>query len=366
MNMSHEIRTPLNAIVGFLRELNREQLNYSQKTLVNNSSLASFHLMAIINNILDISKIEAKEMHLDNKNFNFESKIANVISVLQIKAREKNLLLTSYISDSIHPILKGDILRIEQILYNIAGNSLKFTKKGAVSIRCEMLHDFPKSQDIRISIADTGIGMDSKFIKEIFKKFSQEDHTITRKFGGTGLGMSISYELVHLMDGQIEIESKKNIGTTVHITINLKKGKTINSITNNKYSKINLENISILLVEDNAINRIIAKKSLLNYNCNVTAVSSGNKAIEILKKQKFDIILMDIIMPEMDGAEATRYIRNELKIETPIIAFTANAFKSEIEKFIELGMNDYVIKPFDENLLIQTIAKYTIQKKSIE
>jgi PAS domain S-box-containing protein len=366
MNMSHEIRTPLNAIMGFLRELNREELNDSQKTFVDNSSLASFHLLAIINNVLDISKIEAKEMHLENKNFNFESKIENVLSVLQNKAKEKNLILTSYISDKINPILKGDILRIEQILYNIAGNSLKFTKKGTVAIRCEMRKDFPKSQDIRISITDTGIGMDSKFLKEIFNKFSQEDHAITRKFGGTGLGMSISYELVRLMNGQIEIESKKSKGTSVHIDINLKKGKIINSSDkSNQHSKINLKNISILLVEDNAINRIIAKKSLLNYNCSVTEVSNGHKAIEILKNQTFDVILMDIIMPEMDGIEATRHIRNELKIDTPIIAFTANAFKSEIEKFIELGMNDYVIKPFDENLLIQTIAKYTVQKNRL-
>ena len=365
MNMSHEIRTPLNAIVGFLRELDREELSDSQKIFVNNSSLASFHLLAIINNVLDISKIEAKEMHLENKNFNFESKIENVLSVLQNKAKEKNLILTSYISEKIHPILKGDILRIEQILYNIAGNSLKFTKEGTVSIRCEMMQDFPNSQDIRISISDTGIGMGSKFLKEIFNKFSQENHAITRKFGGTGLGMSISYELVRLMKGQIKIKSKKNNGTKIHIDINLKKGKTINSLINNSNcAKLNLENISILLVEDNAINRILAKRSLLNYNCNITEVSNGHQAVEVLKNHKFDVILMDIIMPEMDGIEATRYIRNELKIDTPIIAFTANAFKSEIEKFLELGMNDYVIKPFDENLLIQTIAKYTVQINS--
>ena len=365
MNMSHEIRTPLNAIVGFLRELDREELSDSQKIFVNNSSLASFHLLAIINNVLDISKIEAKEMHLENKNFNFESKIENVLSVLQNKAKEKNLILTSYISEKIHPILKGDILRIEQILYNIAGNSLKFTKEGTVSIRCEMMQDFPNSQDIRISISDTGIGMGSKFLKEIFNKFSQENHAITRKFGGTGLGMSISYELVRLMKGQIKIKSKKNNGTKIHIDINLKKGKTINSLINNSNcAKLNLENISILLVEDNAINRIIAKRSLLNYNCNITEVSNGHQAVEVLKNHKFDVILMDIIMPEMDGIEATRYIRNELKIDTPIIAFTANAFKSEIEKFLELGMDDYVIKPFDENLLIQTIAKYTVQINS--
>ena len=363
INMSHEIRTPLNAIIGFLRELNREKLNDSQKIILNNSSLASFHLLAIINNILDISKIEAKEMHLENKNFNFKNKIINVISVLQNKARAENLTLTTFISDKIHLILKGDVLRIEQILYNIAGNSLKFTKKGTVTLRCDMIKDYPKSQDIRISISDTGIGMDTKFISEIFNKFSQEDHAITRKFGGTGLGMSISNELIRLMNGTIEIESKKNSGTTVHININLKKGKIKDPISHDfDYPKVDLQNIAILLVEDNAINRLVAQKSLGYYNCTVTEAKNGVESVKILKNQQFDIILMDIIMPEMDGIEATKIIREELKITTPIIAFTANAFKSEIDKFIVIGMDDYVIKPYDENILIETIAKHTINK----
>ena len=363
INMSHEIRTPLNAIIGFLRELKREELSQDQRMFIKNSSLASYHLMAIINNILDLSKIEAKEMHLEYKNFNFKNKIINVISVLQNKAKEENLTLTTFISDKIHSVLKGDILRIEQILYNIAGNSLKFTKKGIVSIRCEMIKDYPKSQDIRISISDTGIGMDPKFIAEIFNKFSQEDHSITRKFGGTGLGMSISNELIRLMNGTIEIESKKNIGTIVHINFNLKKGKIIDFVsTNFDYPKIDLKNISILLVDDNAINRLVAQKSLGNYNCTIIEAYEGKHAIEILKTQKFDVILMDIIMPEMDGVEATKIIRNEMKITIPIIAFTANAFKSEIDKFIEIGMDDYVIKPYDETILIETIAKHTIHK----
>ena len=363
LNMSHEIRTPLNAIVGFLRELNREELTENQKLFVNYCSLASFHLIAIINNILDLSKIEAKEIKLENKNFNFKNKITNIISVLQIKAEEKNLKLNLYISDKINGVLRGDILRIKQIIYNIIGNSLKFTQKGSVNVRCEIIADFPKSQDIRISISDTGIGMDSKFIKEIFNKFSQENHSNTRKFGGTGLGMSISNELVLLMNGTIEVESKKNIGTTVHININLIKGKITNSITSNfDCAELDLQNIAILLVEDNAINRLVAQKSIGHHNSTITEANNGKHAVKILKSQQFDVILMDIIMPEMDGIEATKIIRNEMKITTPIIALTANAFKSEIEKFIEIGMDDYVIKPFDETILIETIAKHTIDK----
>ena len=360
INMSHEIRTPLNAIVGFLRELKREELTENQKLFVNNSALASYHLMAIINDILDLSKIEAKEILLENKKFNFKSKITNIISVLQIKAKEKNLNLNLFISDEIHKVLKGDILRIEQIIYNIVGNSLKFTHRGSVSIRCEVLEDFPKSQDICITISDTGIGMSPDFISNIFHIFTQESNAIARKFGGTGLGMSIAYKLAQLMNGKIEIESKKNRGTSVKIYLKLRKANNNNN--NNNNNKLDLQNISILLVEDNANNRLVAQKSLGYYNCKITEVNNGIEAVEILKIQKFDIILMDIYMPEMDGLEATEIIRNKLKITIPIVAFTANAFKSEIEKFIEIGMDAYVLKPFDENILIETIAKHTIDK----
>ena len=361
INMSHEIRTPLNAIVGFLRELNREELSENQKLFVNNSSLASYHLMGVVNNILDLSKIEAKEIQLENKKFDFDSKIANIVSVLQIKAKEKNLKMDLFVSDKIHKVLKGDVLRIEQIIYNIIGNSLKFTIKGGISIRCEMIQDFAKLQEICITISDTGIGMSSDFLSKVFESFSQESRAVTRKFGGTGLGMSIAYELAQLMSGRIEIESKKNQGTDVHIYLNL--GKVNNNNNNNNNNNLDLVNISILLVEDNAINRLLAQKSLQYYNCTITEVNTGEHCIEILKSQKFDIILMDIFMPEMDGVEATKIIRNDMKITTPIIAFTANAFKSEIKKFIEVGMNDYVLKPFDEAILVETIAKHTTDKQ---
>lgn len=367
INMSHEIRTPLNAIIGFLRELNREELSDNQKTFVKNSSLASNHLLALINNVLDISKIEANEIVLENTDFNFKEKISDLVLVLQNKAKEKNLELNTHISNKIHSLLKGDILKIEQILYNIAGNSIKFTNKGSVSIRFEILEDFPKHQIISMTISDTGIGMDSDYIAKVFNKFSQENTEIMKQYGGTGLGMSITLELVRLMNGTITIESKKNIGTSIHITIPILKGnkKSIkkNILSNTKNgNKINLQDISVLLVEDNAINRVVARKSLQNYNCSITEAFSGAQSIEFLKNKKFDIILMDIIMPDLDGIETTKIIRDELEITTPIIAFTANAFKSEIEKFIEIGMNDYVLKPFEETILVKTIAKHTIDK----
>jgi PAS domain S-box-containing protein len=363
-NMSHEIRTPLNAIIGFLRELDKQELSELQKKYINNSSIASKHLLAIINNILDISKIEAGEMSLESEDFVFEKSISNVATVLLPMLEQKGLEFNITISNEIEKVLIGDALRLQQILFNLIGNAIKFTSKGSISIQCEVVENTLSAQELQISVSDTGIGMESTYISTVFNKFSQEDKAITRKYGGTGLGLSITKELVNLMGGRIEIESEKNVGTTIHIFIKYAKGT-------NQYSDdldidkpvTRLDNISILLVEDNYLNRMVAQNSLQYYNCQVTEVENGVEAIEILKKRKFDVILMDIQMPEMGGIEATEIIRNELKLSTPIIALTANAFKTEIDKCKKAGMDDYVTKPFDEDILIETIAKHTINKK---
>ncbi len=362
-NMSHEIRTPLNAIIGFLRELEKQELTEIQQKHVGNSSIASKHLLAIINNILDISKIEAGEMPLEDTDFILEDSLKKITTVLLPKAEKKGLTITTSISEKIYTVLRGDSLRLEQILFNLVGNSLKFTTKGYIEINCEMIEDDDFSQELRISISDTGIGMDKNFIETIFKKFSQEDKAITRKFGGTGLGMAITKELVNLMNGEIEVESQKNKGTTIHIHLTFKKGDAKNLIglqTEKKITKI--DNISVLLVEDNEMNRMVAQNSLSYFNCNVKEVQNGKEAIEILKNETFDIILMDIQMPELDGIETTKIIRRELNLLTPIIALTANAFKTEINKCRKAGMNDYVTKPFDELELIETIAKHTVNR----
>ncbi|MFV8347469.1 PAS domain S-box protein [Flavobacterium sp. ZB4P13] len=358
-NMSHEIRTPLNAIIGFLRELEKQELPELQKKYIENSSIASKHLLAIINNILDISKIEAGEMSLDYEDFVFENAITNVISVLQSKAEQKGLNLTANISKAIHQVLNGDALRLEQILFNLVGNALKFTQKGEVAVNCELISDTDISQEVSISISDTGIGMDKKFVDTIFNKFSQEDKAITRRYGGTGLGMAIAKEFVQLMKGRVDVESEKNKGTTIRINLSFNKGneKNINKIHVDKES-IRIDNISILLVEDNDLNRMVAQNSLQYFNCKVTEAENGLEALEILRRQDFDVILMDIQMPEMDGIEATKIIRNEFKLATPIIALTANVFKPEIEKCNEAGMDDYIAKPFDEKVMIETIAKH--------
>jgi PAS domain S-box-containing protein len=363
-NMSHEIRTPLNAIIGFLRELDKHELSELQKTYIQNSSIASKHLLSIINNILDISKIEAGEMSLESEDFVFEKSISNVATVMQPSLDQKGLGINITISKKIEKVLVGDTLRLQQILFNLIGNAIKFTNNGSISIDCEVVENHLISQELRISISDTGIGMESSYIKNIFNKFSQEDKAITRKYGGTGLGLSITNELVKLMGGRIEIESEKNVGTTFNIYLNFP--KTSNQFTeemgiDQPVSRI--DNISILLVEDNFLNRMVAQNSLQYYNCKVTEAENGVEAIKILKDNQFDIILMDIQMPEMGGIEATEIIRNKLHLTTPIIALTANAFKTEIDKCKKAGMDDYVPKPFDEDILIETIAKHTTNKK---
>lgn len=363
-NMSHEMRTPLNAIIGFLRELDKQELSELQRKYIDNSSIASKHLLAIINNVLDISKIEAGEMSLENEDFVFEKSISNVAAVLHPMLKQKGLKLNVTISKEVEKVVKGDTLRLQQILFNLVGNAIKFTNKGSISINCEVVDDNAISQKLQISITDTGIGMESSFIENVFNKFSQEDKAITRKYGGTGLGLSITRELIKLMNGRIEIESEKNIGTTISIYLDYPKGskKFIEDLEIDK-PIIKLDNISILLVEDNYLNRMVAQNSLQYFNCKVTEAENGVEAITILNDQTFDIILMDIQMPEMGGIEATEIIRQELNLTTPIIALTANAFKTEINKCKKAGMDDYVTKPFDEDVLIETIAKHTINKK---
>lgn len=362
-NMSHEIRTPLNAIIGFLRELSKQDLAPTQKYLVDNGNNASQHLLSIINNILDISKIEAGEMSLDIKDFSLLKTITNVVNILQPKALQKNIKISLFFSEDISLVFKGDAMKIEQILYNLIGNSLKFTNKGGINIECQLLEDKSDKQKIKISIIDSGIGMSKDFIDNVFKKFHQEDSTIARKVGGTGLGMTITKELVKLMNGKIIIESEKDKGTKIDIILVLNKGTLekleIQPISN---QNISIEGTKVLLVEDNELNRLVAQNTLQNFKCTITEAENGVEALSILSQQNFDIILMDIQMPVLDGIETTKILRKKHNISTPIIALTANAFKTEVEKCKQAGMDDYITKPFSEENLLNIIYHYTKDK----
>lgn len=357
-NMSHEIRTPLNAITGMLRELSKTQLNDYQRPLIGNAEISTKHLLSIINNILDISKIEAGEFQMEEITFNLKEVITETSEIISGQTRDKGLDLSIKISDQLNPVLLGDPGRIRQILLNLLGNSIKFTEKGQIGVSCELLEDKPGQQLVKLVISDSGIGMDQSYLKNLFNKFSQEDSATARKYGGTGLGMAITYQLVQLMDGTIEVSSEKGVGTAIALFIPLKKGKeTIveKVITEENFEE--LRGIKLLLVEDNEWNRMVANHSLSMYDVQVTEADNGKIALEAVKREKFDIILMDVQMPVMDGFEATAILRNEMHVKTPIIALTANAFKKETDRCLELGMNDYIIKPYDEKLFFSTIVK---------
>lgn len=356
--MSHEIRTPLNAIIGMVRELSKVQLDQKSQNYLKHASTASQHLYSIVNNILDISKISAGQLLLEQNTFRLSDIIQEVEAIMLPAANEKMIALNISLAPTLSPAFVGDPIRIKQVLLNIISNAIKFTEKGHVSITCTPVQRTNQHEHVKIQIADTGIGMDSSYLKELFGKFTQEDSSTSRKYGGTGLGMSIAHELVQMMGGSIEVKSEKGKGTTFEISLKIELGNESeleDKIAIESYEQ--LKNVKILLVEDNELNRLVAVNSLANHNAVVTEATNGQEAIDILLKDSFDIILMDLQMPVMDGLTAARIIRNELKVTTPIIALTANAFKEEIEKCFAIGMNDYVTKPFEESALFQALSK---------
>ena len=365
-NMSHEIRTPLNAIIGMVRELGREAITPTQHEYLSHADIAARHLLSIVNSILDISKIEAGELELDEHDFSLDAVIANLQSILHIEATQKGLALNFQLSPEIWPAYIGDSARIRQILINLLGNAIKFTMEGSVSMNVSVMEEDADAQVVRIKIVDTGIGMDQAYLMDIFSKFSQEERSTSRRFGGTGLGMSITKEIIHLMDGTIGVSSEKGVGTEFVLQLRLLKGDVDRLTQQGSDSEHLLQGSHILLVEDNVMNRFIAKKSLSHFGCTVDEAENGLIALDLLQRNPYDLILMDIQMPELDGIATTKAIRNDLKLATPIVAVTANAFKKDIDLYLSIGMNDYVTKPFEETALFRTLSKQLRKKFSAE
>lgn len=364
-NMSHEIRTPLNVITGMIRELGKENLTDKQRSYVRYSENAADHLLAIINNILDISKIEAGEYELIYKEFSVSAMVANVKSILFSRIKDKNLDFILEISENIKPALIGDVSRMRQILINLINNAIKFTEKGFIKLKVSLQNETATSQHLLFEVEDSGVGIDKDFLSKLFDKFSQEMNENNRKFEGTGLGMSITKELIKLMGGKIDVESQKGIGTRIFFSIEMTIGDESKLVSNKPHKYANsLIGTKVLLVEDNEMNRFIAVQSLKYVGCAVTEAFNGKDAVEKVKSVGFDIILMDIQMPGMDGVEATKIIRNQLNNTTPIIALTANTFKHDIDNYISAGMNNYLIKPYLEADLFNTIEKYTANLRS--
>jgi PAS domain S-box-containing protein len=361
-NMSHEIRTPLHAISGLTRLLEDTPVTEEQKKLISGLNSSSEGLLGIVNDILDFSKIEAGQMELNETEFSLDDLVKKVFDAFEYRAEEKELKLKLIYDESLRFSIHGDNIRLRQVLVNLMSNAIKFTQKGQVTVEIRMIKSTKNTCTVKFKVSDTGIGIADDNIKRIFQSFQQVDTGTTRNYGGTGLGLPISRQLVELMGGKLEVKSEKGKGSEFFFTLIFK--KTINITLPDEQAPtesttIGLEGISVLIVEDNQFNQFIAKSTLEKWRMVVEVANNGKEALEKLKANSFQIVLMDLQMPEMGGLEATRKIRMELKLDIPIIALTANAVKGVIDECISAGMNDYIPKPFKPEVLAKKIKDLT-------
>ncbi|MCZ4223436.1 PAS domain S-box protein [Pedobacter rhodius] len=367
-NMSHEIRTPMNAIMSMANQLAKTNLEPQQEFYLETIHTASKSLLVIINDVLDLSKIDAGKLSLENIGFNLIDVLQNAMQVITHKGEEKGLDLNNFYFDgNIAQVLIGDPYRLNQVLLNLMTNAVKFTEKGSVDLNCRVIADKPNSQVIHISVVDTGIGMERAFVKHLFDKFSQEHESVSRKYGGTGLGMSICKELIEQMGGEIFVESKKGVGSTISFVLELQKGASVDMPEKEEtaFSENFLVGKKILVTDDNDLNRLVASILLLDYGATVMVAENGETALEMITKENFDVVLMDIQMPVMNGFETTKKLRS-LGNNIPIIALTASAIKGEREKCIDAGMNDYITKPINEEEFLKTIDKWIVNDSKIQ
>jgi len=359
--MSHEIRNPLNAVVGMVRMLHEAGIKGPNSKLIDNIKISSDHLLMIINDILDFSKIEAGDMVLEETNFDIHEVVKRVTDSNSFMAQEKDIQLKFHVDKHIGHSHTGDPLRLLQVLSNLTSNAIKFTSKGKIEIRCQLENKSGQSDRMRFEVEDTGIGISAENQEKIFESFKQENDTISRTHGGSGLGLAISKQIVELMGGKLRVESVKNIGSKFYFSIDLHVAERRNFQIKEQISGANeksLEGYAVLLVEDNKLNQILATTMLENWGAKVVVAGNGQEAVDIIASNPFDIILMDIQMPVMDGMTASKLIRDKLQISTPILALSANVIKGIVEKCEEAGMQGYISKPFDPDDLYNKIISH--------